>query len=102
MGWNKVESIRGWMRAAGLIRQASPVPDRGAVQWEVAPLGQFISATDPYLSKSSTMWIIHVQLAANPEATVYHGLFAYCTAPSFTRDYAARTIREHTNRKSVV
>jgi hypothetical protein len=101
VGWNKVESIRGWMRAAGLIRQVSPVADRGAGQWELTPLGQFINAADPYLSKTSTMWIIHVQLATNPEATVYHGLFAYCTAPSFTRDSAAKTIREHTKELAI-
>lgn len=89
VGWNKVESVRGWLRASGLI---SPSPRSQTGEWQLTPLGELVARFDPNLSKQVTWWYIHMGLVTNPDATVYHNLFSYCARQPFTRAEAGAAI----------
>jgi Protein of unknown function (DUF4007) len=71
VGWNKVESVAGWLRASGLITRGERSGERC-----LTALGELVMEFDPNLSKSITWWLLHIQLATNPEATVYLQVFA--------------------------
>ncbi len=82
LGWNQVESVRGWLRASGFIRQV----ERSRVgEWELTNLGVLVAERDRNLSKAATWWLIHIRLASDPDATVYHYLFSEVAQRPFTR-----------------
>jgi len=80
VGWNKVEGIRGWMSSAHLIEKGPARSGQGKPSWETArptAFARLIIAHDPHLTSMTTLWALHVELAMNSDATVYHGLFAH-------------------------
>jgi Protein of unknown function (DUF4007) len=80
IGWNKVQSLRGWMKAAALIHD---VPRGGGA--ELTRFGHLLGETDSTLNHPWTWWALHLQLSLNVDATVYHLLFAHCTEPIYGR-----------------
>lgn len=81
VGWNKVESVRGWLRASGLIM----TDNKGrSGKWQLTPLGELIATQDLSLRKQLTWWTIHTQLATNKDASVYYYLFSEAASKPFT------------------
>jgi hypothetical protein len=89
IGWNKVESVRGWMKAASMIQD---IPRSRGGGGELTWFGALLRESDLDLNRPWTWWAIHLHLCFNPEATVYHLLFSYCTESTFRREDALQVI----------
>lgn len=86
VGKNMVASIRHWSKSCGIIRE----PDKeDAVKTTL--LGKRIfgnngmKGLDPYMENPATLWLIHWQLAAQPEKTTWFWAFSHYPAVTFTR-----------------
>lgn len=92
IGWNKVQSVRGWMKASNLVEDMPRGEGSGA---RLTEFGRLIASIDPDLRRASTWWLIHIHLGLNTDATVYHHLFAFCERSSFRREEAVDIIKAH-------
>ncbi len=81
IGSNQVEALRGWLKMGGLVTQVNRHGD-----WTLTELGELIAEKDPDLRRQVTWWLLHSQLAANPDATVYYLLFADHQRSSFVEE----------------
>jgi hypothetical protein len=89
IGWNKIESVKGWMKAALMIKDIPRLRGGGS---QLTWFGELLRESDLDLNRPWSWWAIHLNLCFNPEATVYHLLFSYCTAPMFRREDAVQVI----------
>ena len=83
VGKNMVASMRHWAKAAGVITE----PTFHSVR--TTQLGQKLFSAgglDPYMEHPSTLWLIHWQLAAQPEKTTWFWAFSHYPAITFERD----------------
>ena len=72
IGSNMVKSLRYWMRVLGLTN------DNGS---ELSGLGKMIRKFDPYLEDTTTLWLLHSNIANNKEnATTWYMYFNHCDA----------------------
>lgn len=70
IGNNMVKSLRYWLRAFGLIKEA---PGKGA---NLTKLGELILNNDPYFEDVFTIWLLHSFIAKNRnEATSWYMFF---------------------------
>lgn len=75
IGSNMVKSLRYWMKAFGLMEEAT---GSGA---SLSDVGRVIAQYDPYLEKPFTLWIMHSYIAKNrEEATTWYMYFNHCDA----------------------
>ena len=84
VGKNMVASMRHWAKATGIIEEPS---DTKTVR--VTELGQMLfedNGLDPYTEDPSTLWLLHWNLATNPEKTTWLWAFSYYPAVTFERD----------------
>jgi hypothetical protein len=97
VGKNMVRSIRHWCLAAGLVQNAN-VKGKPRGGLAVSTLGRAIfgeGGFDPYLEDPSTLWILHWQLASDPErATTWFWAFGYVHEPEFTKEVLLRSLKE--------
>jgi hypothetical protein len=96
VGKNMVASIQYWMRAFGLLDQASQISD----------LAHYLfgdKGKDIYLEKIGTLWLLHYQLVRDRKASIYHLVFNEFRKerPEFTKsqlvNYLERKCRENGN-----
>ncbi len=80
VGKNMVNAIRYWMQATQIIKRT----DQGL---EANQLGKLVfneEGYDPYLEDEATIWLLHWQLASNPElATAWYWFFNRFHKPEF-------------------
>ena len=84
VGKNMVASMRHWAKATGIIEES---PGTNSVQ--TTKLGQILfenNGLDPYMEDPSTLWLLHWNLATNPEKTTWLWAFSYYPAVTFERD----------------
>ncbi len=83
VGKNMVASMRHWAKAAGIIEE----PSINSVR--TTKLGDKLfgaKGVDPYMEHPATLWLIHWQLAAQPEKTTWFWAFSHYPAITFERD----------------
>ena len=83
VGKNMVASMRHWAKSVGVITE----PNSHSVK--TTQLGQKLFSAgglDPYMEHPATLWLIHWQLAAQPEKTTWFWAFSYYPAITFDRD----------------
>ncbi|HFE38108.1 MAG TPA: DUF4007 family protein, partial [Gammaproteobacteria bacterium] len=89
VGKNMVNAIRYWLQATQIVK-------RTAQGLEVNELGQLIfgeDGYDPYLEDEATIWLLHWQLASNPElATAWFWFFNRFHKPEFTGQEVASSL----------
>lgn len=90
VGKNMVNAIRYWAQATQII-------EKSEVGYQPTELGHFIfddaTGCDPYLEDEATIWLLHWQMASNPEqATCAYWLFNRYHKPEFTSEQATDTL----------
>jgi hypothetical protein len=89
VGKNMVASIRHWALALGLIEEDPDVPNNRGRVLRVTRLGEALLGSegwDPYLEDPGTLWLLHWQLANEPDAaTTWWWTFNRFPAMQFTR-----------------
>ena len=84
VGKNMVASMRHWAKATGIIEEP---PATNIVR--STKLGRLLfgpNGCDPYLEHPATLWLLHWQLAAQPEKTTWFYAFSHSPALTFDRD----------------
>lgn len=93
VGRNMVNSIRYWLRATSML-------DMKSNQLIATTLGTKIFSEhgwDPYLEDEATIWLLHWQLASNPEeATAWYWFFNRFHKPEFSNTEAATALLDFT------
>ncbi|MCY4184629.1 MAG: DUF4007 family protein [Rhodobacteraceae bacterium] len=83
VGKNMVASIRHWAKVMKIIEEKES-------KVFTTKIGNFIfnpkSGHDPYLEHPSTLWLIHWQLATNPNKTTWYWLYNHFPNINFDRD----------------
>lgn len=83
VGKNMVSSIRYWAKAVNIIRE----PNANTV--ETTDLGRMIfgsAGLDQWMEFPVTLWLLHWQLASNPQRTTWFWAFSHYPAIFFDRD----------------
>ncbi len=90
VGRNMVSSIRHWLRACEIARNAQD----GLVPTEIgSAIFDEECGWDPYLEDEATIWLIHWLLATNPEqATSWYWFFNFFHKPEFTSQEAGNAL----------
>lgn len=65
VGSQKAEAMVLWLGKLGL---------RDNRERQLTPLGRLLLMHDPYLEDTTTLWLLHYQLASNPDAEVWYVL----------------------------
>ena len=96
VGKNMVSAIRYWSVAAGIIQKSKE--NNG---YESTELGKLIfdedQGFDPYLEDEATLWLLHWQLASNPElATGIYWIFNRYHKPEFSVSDALEVLEDFT------
>lgn len=84
VGKNMVRSMRHWAAAAGIIE------DHGTNAIRVTDLGWKLFGArgrDPYMEHPATLWLIHWNLATNPDKTTWFWVFNHYPAIEFDRKH---------------
>jgi hypothetical protein len=92
VGKNMVNAIRYWAQAAQILEKCED-------GYRPTPLGDFIFdenvGCDPYLEDEATIWLLHWQMASNPEvATCSYWLFNRYHKPEFTTAEATEALAD--------
>ncbi len=92
VGKNMVNAIRYWAQAAQILEKCED-------GYRPTPLGDFIfdenQGHDPYLEDEATIWLLHWQMASNPEvATCFYWLFNRYHKPEFTTAEATEALAD--------
>ena len=69
VGTNMAKSIRYWLKAANLVTDSS------AKGVNLTELGEAVFENDPYLEDLFSLWIIHINIAANTKLATSWNLF---------------------------
>ena len=84
VGKNMVASMRHWAKATGIIEEP---PDTNVVR--PTKLGRLLfgpNGYDLYMEHPATLWLLHWQLAAQPEKTTWFWAFSHYPNMTFNRD----------------
>ena len=84
VGKNMVASIRHWAKAAKIIEE--PEASNSVRTTAIGRLLFGEDALDPYMEHPATLWLIHWQLASNPDKTTWHWAFNYYPTITFDRE----------------
>jgi len=91
VGKNMVSSMRHWAKATGIVEEP---PGTNTVR--PTPLGEMVfkprGGFDPYMEHPATLWLIHWQLAAQPDKTTWFWAFSHYPAITFERDKLAEKL----------
>jgi hypothetical protein len=92
LGKNMVRALRFWVEASGL---AQPVTERGLELTDFAHDVFGPEGFDPYLEDTRTLWLLHWNLSARSEGTLFAWRFLlnYWPFPELTRSEAWRRSR---------
>ena len=84
MGKNMVRSLRFWMQATGLAKEAR---NGSLVVQQPTLLGKLIRDCDPYLELEASLWLIHYNLVCSRGfATAWYFFFNHFIPSKFTRE----------------
>jgi len=90
VGKNMVRSIRHWGLVTGILEGNNSVPNNRGRSIRPSPLGSLLfgpRGLDPYLEETGTLWLIHWQLAGNPEGpTTWFWVFNHLAEAEFTKE----------------
>lgn len=84
VGKNMVASMRHWAKATRIIEEPS-----GTNTVRSKELGRLLfgpNGLDPYMEHPATLWLIHWQLAGQPEKTTWFWAFSHYSDMTFDRD----------------
>ena len=84
VGKNMVASMRHWAKASGIIEE--PTGTNAVRPTELGRLLFGPNGLDPYMEHPATLWLLHWQLAAQPEKTTWFWAFSHYSAITFDRD----------------
>lgn len=93
VGRNMSKSIGWWLTRAALIHR----PARGEAI-ALTSLGHAVSALDPHLSRTATLWMLHLQLGLRGEDDVIAWLFREARDRRFTREALEGSLQTHLER----
>lgn len=84
VGKNMVASMRHWAKASGIIEE--PTGTNTARPTELGRMLFGPNGLDPYMEHPATLWLIHWQLAGQPEKTTWFWAFSHYPDMTFDRD----------------
>ena len=84
VGKNMVVSMRHWAKASGIIEE--PTCTNTVRPTELGRMLFGPNGLDPYMEHPATLWLIHWQLAGQPEKTTWFWAFSLYPAMTFDRD----------------
>ncbi len=90
VGKNMVSSMRHWAKATGIIEEPT-----GTSAVRPTELGHLLfgpNGLDPYMEHPATLWLIHWQLAGQPEKTTWFWAFSHYPDMTFDRDTLVRKL----------
>ena len=90
VGKNMVASMRHWAKASGII--AEPTGTNTARPTELGRMLFGPNGLDPYMEHPATLWLIHWQLAGQPEKTTWFWVFSHYPDMTFDRDTLVRKL----------
>ena len=91
LGSNMVKSLRYWLQATGLTKEAS---EGGRRIQRLTPLGEIIWQHDPYMEEMGTLWLLHLEMASNQElATSWYEFFNEFSMQEFKKEDFVRFIQ---------
>ena len=90
VGKNMVASMRHWAKASGIIEE--PTGTNAVRPTELGCMLFGPDGLDPYMEHPATLWLIHWQLATQPEKTTWFWAFSYYPAITFDRDSLIRKL----------
>lgn len=93
VGRNMSKSVGWWLTRAGLIHR----PARGE-SIDLTGLGHAVLALDPHLSRTATLWILHLQLTLRGEDDVIAWMFREARDRRFTREALEGALQAHLER----
>jgi hypothetical protein len=89
VGKNMVRSMRHWALATGVLKEDPNVVNNRGRELLVTTLGTKLFSEegwDPYLEDPATLWLLHAQLAMNPDGpTTWYWVFNHVPQPEFTK-----------------
>ncbi len=84
VGKNMVASMRHWAKASGIIEE--PIGTNAVRPTELGCMLFGPDGLDLYMEHPATLWLIHWQLATQPEKTTWFWAFSHYPAMTFDRD----------------
>jgi hypothetical protein len=93
IGLNMLKSLCYWLQATNLVQA---VPAKGISRPPLRPtrLATLVYAHDPYLEDLGTLWLLHLELAANRSmATFWYWAFNECTQRECTEEQLVRGVQ---------
>ncbi len=87
VGKNMVASIRYWATSSGIIEETARENSVATTELGRKLFGiKDMNGIDPYMEHPATLWLIHWQLATQPEKTTWFWAFSHYSAVTFTRN----------------
>jgi hypothetical protein len=90
VGKNMVRSIRHWGLTTGILEENKDVPNNRGRAIRPSALGELLfgpRGLDPFLEETGTLWLIHWQLAGNPDGpTTWFWVFNHLAESEFTKE----------------
>ena len=87
VGKNMVASIRYWATSSGIIEETARENSVATTELGRKLFGiKDMNGIDPYMEHPATLWLIHWQLATQPEKTTWFWAFSHYPAVTFTRN----------------
>lgn len=90
VGKNMVASMRHWAKASGIIEE--PIGTNIVRSKELGRLLFGPNGLDPYMEHPATLWLIHWQLAGQPEKTTWFWAFSHYPDMTFDRNTLIRKL----------
>jgi hypothetical protein len=90
VGKNMVASIRHWSIASGVLRESHR--SSAIFTTELGRLLFGMGGLDPYMEHPSTLWLVHLHLAARPDKTTWFWAFNHYPALTFDRDHLVKGV----------
>lgn len=88
VGRNMAKSIGWWLGRAGLTGRSSR-----SAPIELTEFGRAILESDPFVSRLSTVWFLHVALTCRGTDDVFGWFFREWREPRFSRDYITGSLK---------
>lgn len=91
VGKNMVAAMRHWATSIGVIKEDE---NKRFVTTSFGSMLFGEEGLDPYMEHPSSLWLIHWQLAGNPEKTTWYWAFNHFAIPYFERDQLFEGLRK--------
>ena len=90
VGKNMVRAIRHWGLVTGILEEDTDVPNNRGRSIRPSKLGMLLfgpRGLDPFLEDLGTLWLLHWQLAGNPDGpTTWYWVFNHFMEAEFTKE----------------